>query len=167
MKEQKHIWSKSWPDRLMTSLENHGFNNSIIAFAKAYPGITLEQLISKLDEAGSLVPIQLTWALMDEAATTDQLDWFARDFLIRQLQDTCKNGWNLGELEEYDTISATASWAATIKEFNTNFETITKVIWERLKSIALPGWLPTNIDDPIIEQAFDGLSFNASAVQRV
>jgi hypothetical protein len=152
----KEVWEGDWKQRINQRLRAKRYD-SLISFFKANYGKTFEEIIALLDSSQDLAHIQLTWFLEEEAYNTSQIDWFAKDNLIREIRERCENGWD----NSIKAISAISSWSVTMKDFGEeSFEIFTDMICERLKAIVPSGWLPIDIKDPIIEQAFAGISFN-------
>jgi hypothetical protein len=133
-------------------------HSSVTEFADAWPGLPLHALASKL---GGVSGIQLELCLSEEARESGTIQRFAKDYLVRCLRWMLERGWGNGPDAEFDAASAYAHWASGLGE---RAAAAAEAAFRRLRSLNVPvGWLPVGPDDPYIEAAFEGVSFDAAA----
>lgn len=162
---QNNTWAEDWQVRLKIVLSEIGFSDGAISFAKANPQKTYDELVESLHK--SITPIQLIWVLTDEAISKNQITWFVKDSLVREIREKCNQGWNVGSKSDFKIASVVGSWIASVEPLGKNVVKLADQAWDQLKAKAQTGWLPTDINDPIIEQVFDGLSFNTAILSRI
>jgi hypothetical protein len=150
--------TKAWTEEhLNERLFQQGFDD-VIEFAKCHPDLNYEELARILDK--DLVPIQLLWSLREEAIRKGEINWFAKDSLVRNVREICQEGWLLGEDAEFDAIHARSSWISEMVVLGEGIRKKAELVRDRLKMIAPQGWLPIDVNDSVIQEVFSGLSFN-------
>lgn len=168
MTQMKAIWSGNWEKRLRVRLKEQGFS-SAVAFAKAHKKLTYKQLTQLLGD--NLAPIQLIWLIRDEALEAGgerqgEVTWFAKDSLVRRIREKCGAGWGLGEKGDFKAAHATGSWISELSPMGSQVETAAHLIRDRLKERAPVGWLPEDIEDPIIQEVFSDVSFTDQVISK-
>jgi hypothetical protein len=157
-----NVWTYNREERLQGSLLKQGFDDAI-EFAKCHPDLTYDELVRILDN--DLAPIQLLWILREEAIQKGETNWFAKDSLVRNIREICEEGWLLGEDGEFDAIHARSSWMSEIVSLGQDIEKKAELVRDKLKLIAPQGWLPADINDPIIQKVFEGVSFTPDPIK--
>jgi hypothetical protein len=156
------VWRDNFGKKVRENSPQEGSNNAI-EFAKSYPSLTYDELAKCFDP--NLAPIQFIWTLREQAVQNGEIKWFAKDSLVRNIRELCQEGWLLGEDGEFNAIHARSSWISELSPLGPNVEKQAELVRDRLKVIAPKGWMPVDINDPIVKQVFEGISFVQQAVQ--
>ncbi len=159
-------WEGDWTARLAARLKARGFS-TVAAFADSRPAATQKELADELGcdvDAGNgvmvkdLAPIQIVWALLDEAKEARTLEARARDLFVRELD--LPDGWPppRGETapeKRKPLVRALGSWAGDIGRI-TEYQKVAQNFADALlidRSIPV-GWLPSTVDDPLLVELF-------------
>lgn len=157
-------WEGDWTARLAARLNARGFS-TVAAFADSRPAASqkelADELACKVDAGngamvGDLAPVQIVWALLDEAKERGSVQERARDLFVRDLN--LPDGWPPPEPPEAGKrlIRALTSWAGDIATHLTAYDQAANNFADALladESIPV-GWLPTSVDDPILIDLF-------------
>lgn len=162
-------WEGDWKARLAERLAEHGFA-TISAFADSRPGTAPQALADELGRkidagggalAGDLAPVQLLWALLDEAQATHRIEQRARDLFVRVLVDALPQGWPPARGETSPETRkplglALILWSGDIRSHLPAYETtVTAAADAFLTDRSIPvGWLPSTVDDPLLVELF-------------
>lgn len=158
-------WEGDWERRLAERLAARGFS-TISAFADGQPHASRRSLAEQLSEqvnadgggtlAGDIAPVQVLWALLDEAKANGTVEHRARDLLVRDLE--LPNGWPPSEPPEAGEalIGALVSWSGGIVTHLTEYETTVNAVEDALLADeTIPvGWRPASADDPLLLDLF-------------
>jgi hypothetical protein len=136
---------------------NRFSTKSVREFAPKHAALDYVQLAQIIDS--NLIPVYLTWLLADEADQDNSIDWFVKDALIRTMRERCPNGWHYGDHADFSTASAIAGWMTVVDYVSPELEIYADRVVEHLKKLAPDEWLPSDINDPIIQQAFEDVTF--------
>lgn len=151
---QGNAWRGDWRVRLLDILRLKGFA-SLTAFAGTMPLATLEDLVAAIGE-GDVAPIQLQWRFVEEAIASNATRECALDLLVRMLHEV-KGGWPSDPSwdGQDDVRSSLISWQTSLK--GEQYDVLTeKIVHELLEGTSIPpGWLPSGVDDPLLEALFD------------
>lgn len=119
------------------------------------PRATLLDLADVLGE--DIAAVQIERALHAEAENSGELEWFAKDMLVREIRKWLLAGWRIGTNFESEAAGAWADWKSCLDE---KFAPAAVRMWHWLKAADIPaGWLPEGPTDPIIERAFAEVHF--------
>lgn len=157
-------WEDDWRARLSSRLASRGFA-TISAFADSHPRASrntlTDELSVTLDVGGTkpardLAPVQILWALLDEANSSNTVEHRARDLFVRDLD--LPEGWPPPEPPEAGKrlIRALTSWAGGIGTHLTAYDEAANNLADALladESIPV-GWVPTSADDPLLVELF-------------
>lgn len=162
-------WEGDWKARLAERLAEHGFA-TISAFADSRPGTAPKALTDELRRmidagggvlAGDLAPVQLLWALLDEAKAGHRIEQRARDLFVRGLRDALPKGWPPARGETSPETRkplglALILWSGDIRSHLPEYATtVTAAADAFLTDRSIPvGWLPTSVDDPLLVELF-------------
>ncbi len=156
---RENTWLGDWVSRVYHRVRALGFD-SVTAYANAFPTATLLKLATWLGD--DIAAIQIEGILYSEAERTGTREQVARDLLVRNVHEHLSAGWRNGEQAEFERVQAYASWATAVKGLIG--QATCDAIWEALEHSSIPpGWLPEGPEDPVIEQAFAGVRFDAPA----
>lgn len=156
-------WEGNWKARLAERLAARGFS-TISAFADSRPRASRNALTDDLSvtidvggkPARDLAPVQILWALLDEAKASDTVEHRARDLLVRDLD--LPEGWPPSEPPEAGEalIGALVHWSGGIATHLTEYESTVNAVEDALLAAQdIPvGWLPTSADDPLLVELF-------------
>jgi hypothetical protein len=101
--------------------------------------------------------------LRAEAQEANAMSSFAKSSLVRRLHERVAQGWGVGDDFEFRSASAYASWNGGLLDEDAE---AAWTVWNRLCSADLPeGWLPSGVDDAILDAAFDQVAFGCSERQ--
>ena len=166
-------WEGDWKARLAERLAEHGFA-TISAFADSRPGTAPKALADELGRkidagesasapplAGDLAPVQLIWALLDEAKAGHRIEQRARDLFVRGLRDALPKGWPPARGETTPETRkplgvALILWSGDIRSHLPEYAaTVNAAADALLTERSIPvGWLPTSVDDPLLIELF-------------
>lgn len=152
--------SKAFEKRLMEevlkSLEIAGA--SALEYVSAHPNLPTSELAKKLSqETGmKLSGVGFVMAVYNQAARLGQLRNLAKDLLIRRILSAFPNGWaTMGDIHPAVRIG---SWVQEI-ERSCDDESAKYAASAIIRNLAVDhqppdGWLPSQADDPRIEELF-------------
>lgn len=129
----------------------------ILDFVENYPGETFCQLAEHL----SVMPIVVYHGYAFEAVEQAATRQFAMQTLVREMLDVLPNGWihKKGSSRfEMKTTHSIAYIKGELKRVLASREDIeaTDRVWNALLDMDPPqGWLPKDINNPLIQKAFD------------
>lgn len=153
-----NAWQGDWLARLYRRVQERGFP-SVTAFAASMPHATLLDLSDVLGQ--DVAAVQIERALHAEAEDSGNLEYFAKDVLVREIRQWLGAGWRIGSNFESEAAGAWADWKSCLDE---RFAAAAVRLWHWLKAADIPaGWLPEGPSDPIIERAFAETRFGADA----
>jgi hypothetical protein len=149
-----HAWRGEWKERLLDLVRSRGFS-SATEFAASTPTRTLVQLSGDLG-GGDVAPIQIQWALVEEAKEREAVEYCARDLLVRHLHEVAA-GWpaEQGWEPQKAVRRALIAWQGCLRD--ERHDAVLGRITEALLNgnDVPPGWLPNGVDDPIIVRYFE------------
>lgn len=145
-----YAWRGDWQQRLAHLLATRG-HNSVTSFLAAHPRRNLLDLANNELGGGDVAAVQLLWTLLAEAkaAGTDAGADCARDLLVRSIHQHFPTGWNLDD--ETAERHAYGEWAS---ELDRIADVDTLALWETLVERAPAGWMPQDINDPLLADVF-------------
>lgn len=159
-------WEGDWSARLAARLKERGFS-TVSAFADSRPAATQKELADELASVidadgvmvGDLAPVQVVWALLDEAKEARAVEVRARDLFVRDLALT--DGWPpprgaIAPEKRKPLVRALTSWAGDIGSHLAEYDQAAQDFVNALlidQSIPV-GWLPSTVDDPILVELF-------------
>jgi len=160
-------WQGNWKARLAERLAARGFS-TISAFADSQPRASRHAIADELsnsffDVGGTkpsrdLAPVQILWALLDEARTTNTVEYRARDLLARDIDADLPEGWPPPDPPEAGEalIGALVNWSGGIVTHLTEYESTVNAVEDGLLAAQdIPvGWLPTSADDQLLVDLF-------------
>jgi hypothetical protein len=157
MTEQERTpWQGDWQLRLRTKLEALGFE-ALEDFLTSNPGVGYVKLAATIQDA-NIAAMQIYGEQIRSAAQRGNLRVAAMDCLVRFLNEYIKRGWGIGRHFPHRLASAYAAWSTAINancEANEALEMRLRAILARLESSQpVEGWLPKDINDPIIQSCF-------------
>lgn len=150
-------WLGDWQQRIYDRVNELGYND-VSTFAATMPGAPFRELASALGD--NIAPVQLEKMLRVEAVAVSDFKTFARDCLVRYLNQYLPMGWGVGDGVEFDTARAFASWSAALSlDENPRLDSLTRGIWNELHRVAPIGWRTVDVNDPVLLKAFESTSF--------
>lgn len=147
-------WSGDWKTRVKRRVVERGYK-SVIEMCRAneaLPYTKLAQLVGS-----DVAPVQVVILFREESLLMGEYDLFVKSSLVRSLHEKLLDGWSDKKEVDFQEAWALASWETMIGEQNQDEANRVK---KALLEMQIPkGWLPKNISDPILVQAFQGRSF--------
>jgi len=160
-------WEGDWTARLAARLKARGFS-TVAAFADSRPAATQKELADELGckvDAGNgvmvsdLAPVQIVWALLDEAKEARTFEVRARDLFVRDLD--LPDGWPpprgaIAPEKRKPLVRALTSWAGDVGSRIAEYHQAANNFADALlidQTIPV-GWLPTSADDPLLIELF-------------
>jgi hypothetical protein len=147
-------WRGDWRARLRELLAARGFER-LTDFANIQPTATLRTLAHELGP-GDVAPIQVQWALVDEARAAGQLEGCVRGLLCRHLRESAE-GWpsNRDWDAQEHVRNALIAWEGCLPEEG-YAQVLAKMTRAMLNTVDIPaGWQPSGPDDQIIVELFE------------
>lgn len=143
-----YAWRGDWQQRLADLLAARG-HASVTSFLAAHPRRSLLDLASELG-GGDVAAVQLLWTVLEESKPHGvAVEHCARDLLVRSIHQHFPQGWSLDD--EPAERHAYGEW---VSELDRIADIDTLALWETLVDRAPPGWLPEDINDPVLAGAF-------------
>lgn len=153
-------WEGSWRTRLAERLSARGFS-TISAFADSMPRASRLALAAELSAtADDIAPVQVLWALLDEARATNTVEHRARDLLVRDIRADLPDGWppprgTTPPAARKDLVGALVNWSGGIATHLPEYESTVNTVEDALLVEDIPaGWLPSSTDDPLLVVLF-------------
>jgi hypothetical protein len=145
------IWRGDWAGRVRQRVREKGFPDAN-AFGEAFPVASFLTLADMLGE--DVAAAQLETVMKGDASLALTFDRFARSALVRHLHEYLPDGWGSDDMGR---ASAYAHWGGSLED---TFDPERDAAWDRLEALPPPpGWLPAGPDDPILLEAFRGITF--------
>lgn len=146
--QRQWAWDDSWQERLTQRLAQQG-HATAGAFFAAHPRQTILELAQMLGPG--VAPVQLEWRFLDEAKASGEaeIEKCARDLLLRNVRRYMPDGW--APDDETADRHAYGGWASGVDRI-TEVDSLT--LWEALAERAPAGWLPQDINDPVLADVF-------------
>ncbi len=141
---------KTISDKKIIETINSKFN-SVRDLSKKHQDKTYKDLSQIVDP--DVAPIQILSLFRYELTKIEGFEYFAKDLLIRLINQYFPDGWLVGK--DFSRLKMYGNWCASLPE---EYEEIADEIWNRLEKID-KGWIPTGIDDKIIDHLFEGIDF--------
>ena len=163
MSEPLTAWTGDWRSRITSRLEALGCT-SLCSFLQTRPHLTYDQIASELgkplqnggiDVAAAQIQ-KLQFDVVDSTPTHFVLN--AKDSLVRILRQHLKKGWGCGTRVEFQRANAKVAWIALVSDGHSCRlgEQLAQRVWTILSTSEIPqDWLPFNLEDEIIQHAFD------------
>lgn len=149
-----HAWRGEWQERLLDLVRARGFS-TLTELAASVPTRTIVQLSSDLG-GGDVAPIQVQWALVEEAKQRNTVEHCARDLLVRHLHEVA-GGWpgEHGWEPQKAVRRALVAWQGCLQDERLD-AVLGQITQALLSDKDIPaGWLPSGIDDSIIARYFE------------
>lgn len=149
-------WNGDWRARVNLRICERGYS-SVTEFAVAHPHMTFKELVNELGDH-TIEPVQVQWVLCEAARARNDLRWFAKDCLAREIRDNFPTGWRpRSALFRMSAVCAYTDW---LSAFNPKHYPAGERAWNWLLAQDIPeGWLPEGADDPWIEAMFQETGF--------
>ena len=128
---------------------------TLTQFVKSHEADSFDDMAQELGDA--IPSIQFEKMLRDEVRSSEDLQYFARISLIKHLIRKCPGGWKA--TKDFDLTLALSAWGGSLDR---RYEsTCNRIIQRLLRRQDLPStWLPRSASDPVIQEIFDGESFD-------
>lgn len=150
-----NAWQGDWRERIYQALEPLGYQ-SLTTYCANTPTQPLYLIAQQLGP--DIAPIQLEWLLRQETEQDNNLDHFAQTILVRYLHELIPEGWGIAPDSDFLSAHAYAKWSSALGK---GYKDLNKQVWAQLKAspALFPGWLPQGVADPVIADAFRGISY--------
>jgi hypothetical protein len=161
-------WEGNWKARLAERLAARGFS-TISALVDERPGASINVIAAELSQtfevggsrpARDLAPVQILWALLDEANASNTVEQRARDLFVRSVRDALPTGWPPARGETSPETRkplglALILWSGDIRSLPEYATTVNATADALLIDRSIPvGWLPSTVDDPLLLDLF-------------
>lgn len=149
-------WRSDWGNRVLAAVRAAGYSG-LSEFAQAYPTLTYPALANRLGD--DIAPVHVEQLLRDSHLSKGEVTLFARDSIVRIIHEYLPQGW---ARDERSMVLAAQAFGARSAGLGEEFDEQADTIWDRFDHLEMPGgWLPEGPDDPVLNEAFEGVTFSA------
>lgn len=150
----EEMWRGGWRTRHLQRMQAMGAA-TVSEFLARFPAVPLYKLLRELQFLAA--PAQIKTLQFDEARRCGVIREASKDLLVRTLNEFTKRGWKCGGRWEQNHASAYSHFIndLAVHSRESALREIGEGVWKALdKSQPPAGWIPTDTNDHLIQEAF-------------